>query len=214
MIVLHAGFRHCTGCWRILPKANFNAKTRGPDGEPRTFQSRCRPCARRRQRQLTGAKPKPAPLTAEELRERQAKQRVAYVEAIRADPAKLAAWRATRRMDAKLARDRKRGGPPRRKYPQRRMLAKRRVSLAWAGPSRAETVPAAPLRAYIGRRFPGFEAGEVAVAVGEAVSYKGLHRLLTDRVDRIELDFVDRFLTRGLGRPDLLDALYPYEAVA
>lgn len=209
MIVLNADFRHCTGCWRILPKANFNAKTRGPDGEPRTFQSRCRPCARRRQRQLTGARPKPPRLTAEEVRQRQALRRVEYIDRIRSDPVSLAEWRAKRRMDAKLARDRRRGGPPTRTYPLRRKLAGARVPDTYTGPSHAETVPAEPLRRYLHYRFPDLDVQAIHLAVKGAVSDRGIYRLLNNRAETVELDFADRLLTLGLGRPDLLNVLYP-----
>jgi hypothetical protein len=209
MIVLNADFRHCTGCWRILPKANFNAKTRWPDGQPRTFQSRCRPCARRRQRQLTGARPKPPRLTVEEVRQRQALRRTEYIERIRSDPVSLADWRAKRRMDAKLARDRRRGGPPTRTYPLRRKLAGTTVPDNYTAPSKVETVPAEPLRVYLEKRFPNYDASAMLLAVRGAVSDKGLRRLFNDRVPTIELDFADRLLTLGLGRPDLLNALYP-----
>jgi hypothetical protein len=76
-------------------------------------------------------------------------------------------------------------------------------------PTRVEVVTPEPLLDFIGARFDGWESYEIAAVAGEAVSERWLSRLLRERPAVVELDAVDRFLTLGLGRPDLLNDLYP-----
>lgn len=75
----------------------------------------------------------------------------------------------------------------------------------------SETVPVGPLVAYLERTFPGWNPGEIASHAGNAVSGRLVYRLLVERVGNVELDAVDRLVTHGFGRPDLLLALYPLE---
>jgi hypothetical protein len=82
---------------------------------------------------------------------------------------------------------------------------------AHRAPSKAETVSADPLRRYVLARFPGWTLHEIAEVTGRSVSDKLLSRVLREHAATIELDVADRFLTLGLGRPDLLLALYPPE---
>jgi hypothetical protein len=88
----------------------------------------------------------------------------------------------------------------------------RDASDAYRLPSKAETVSADPLRRYVLARFPGWALHEIVQVAGRSVSDKLLSRVLREHAHTIELDAADRFLTRGLGRPDLLLALYPPEA--
>lgn len=79
-------------------------------------------------------------------------------------------------------------------------------------PTRVEVVTPEPLLEFIGARFDGWESYEIAALAGEAVSERWLSRLIRERPPVVELDAVDRFLTLGLGRPDLLNDLYPIAA--
>ena len=93
-------------------------------------------------------------------------------------------------------------------YPPRRQWGDgRKVAGAWAPPSSQETVDPAPFLAYLAYRFPTWDLEELARLMGIS------SRRMRDWAhgDRAELDAVDRALTRGLGRPDLLNVLYPVE---
>jgi hypothetical protein len=79
----------------------------------------------------------------------------------------------------------------------------------WHRPTRVEVVAPEPLLEFIGARFDGWESYEIAALAGNAVSERWLSRLIRERPAVVELDAVDRFLTLGLGRPDLLNDLYP-----
>ena len=84
----------------------------------------------------------------------------------------------------------------------------------YRAPSKMETLPVGPLRDFILSQFPGWEAHEVAQATGYVLNPDTLRRLLGDKLGNgevVALDLADRLLTKGLGRPDLLNALYPPE---
>lgn len=83
---------------------------------------------------------------------------------------------------------------------------------AYRKPTRVEVVAPEPLLEFIGARFDGWESYEIAAMTGQAVSERWLSRLIRERPAVVELDAVDRFLTLGLGRPDLLNDLYPIAA--
>lgn len=90
----------------------------------------------------------------------------------------------------------------------------RKVSRAtydgYVAPSSKDAVSAAPLRAYLYQRFPGWKAEEIHAVVQGSVSPRGLWRVLTaEGNDHVTLDLADRLLTLGLGRPDLLNTIYP-----
>jgi hypothetical protein len=76
-------------------------------------------------------------------------------------------------------------------------------------PTRVEVVAPEPLLEFLSARFDGWQSFEIAALAGEAVSERWLSRLMYERPAVVELDAVDRFLTHGLGRPDLLNDLYP-----
>ena len=73
-------------------------------------------------------------------------------------------------------------------------------------------VDAEPLVTYLRDTFPGWSAWDIYQQTHHAVSDRLLRALLDGDRPRLALDSVDRFLTIGLGRPDLLNALYPMEA--
>ena len=72
-----------------------------------------------------------------------------------------------------------------------------------------DVVPAAPFAQYVGELFPGWTPGELAVLL--AIPERRVRDLLEYGAEAVTLDLVDRALTIGLGRPDVLNALYPYE---
>lgn len=81
----------------------------------------------------------------------------------------------------------------------------------YRGPSCGEVVDVAPFRSYLRTEYPDMNANQVAVAIGYAVSDRRLREILNSGTTTIELDTVDRFFTRGLARPDLLNVIYPME---
>jgi hypothetical protein len=100
-----------------------------------------------------------------------------------------------------------------------RALGEREKAIPRYGPRRhyqrpsnhnGEGVPAEPLIAYIRHCYPGWTPYEIArLAAPHSVSVDWVRRLLQREAGKVELEAVDRFLTHGLGRPDLLLALYP-----
>jgi hypothetical protein len=81
---------------------------------------------------------------------------------------------------------------------------------AYKKPTNAEMVSADPLRQFLLDAFPGWEEREIIAILGDSVSRHAVENVLRGQ-DRIQLDMADRLLTGGLGRPDLLDVLYPDE---
>lgn len=211
MILVAEGWRRCACCRLIRPVGHFNAKKRWPDGSVRFYQSYCKRCALKRNRELNGWKPRRR-MSAAQKTKRDIEKRLAYEERILADPVRFAEVQAKRRMDARLYRDRKRGGPP-RPYPLRKTKLGVAVTERYRPPSKAEMVSAEPLRDYLKRTFYGWNAGEISTAHGQLM-HRRILAVLSGEQDRIELDAVDRFLTLGLHRPDLLNDLYPLEEKA
>jgi hypothetical protein len=78
-------------------------------------------------------------------------------------------------------------------------------------PSCVEVVDAEPFRDFLAVMYPGMNAGEIATLIAFAVSDRRLREIFRGAAT-VELDTVDRFFTRGLGRPDLLNAVYPWES--
>jgi hypothetical protein len=76
--------------------------------------------------------------------------------------------------------------------------------------SKLDTVDVEPLRRYLAQRFYGWDEEEVRALLTISVSDRVLYRVLYE-ADRVSIDVVDRLLTHGMGRPDLLEALYPAE---
>lgn len=78
-------------------------------------------------------------------------------------------------------------------------------------PTTSNRVPSEPFRALLAEMFPHADALEVAALLGWDSAHA--RRVIAGEYDRICLHVVDRLLTEGLGRPDLLDVLYPLEGV-
>lgn len=210
MILVAEGWRHCARCDVLKPLEKFNAKVRWPDGRVRFYQSYCKPCARQRNRELNGWKPRRR-MSAAQRAMREIKSRQDYEARILADPERFAEVRAKRRMDARLWRERQRGGPP-RPYPQRKTKCGTPVTEAYRQPSCTEMVSSEPLRNYLEHTYHGWTHREIGAAIGNSARLgggKALQRIFNQ--DTVELDFADRVLTVGLRRPDLLNDLYPLE---
>lgn len=206
MIVIATGWKRCSRCRVLKPNGQFNARSYGPDGWPRLRVSACKVCKRQRQRQLTGAKPRKK-LTPEQrtLNRRATAKR--QRERIKSDPELLTAYRVKKRIEARARRDRKRGGPA-RQYPRR--VQELEASDAYRAPSKRDAVPVGPLRAYLLALFHDWTSEEINTRLRHAVDDRALRRILRER-DHVSIEIVDRLLTHGLGRPDLLDVLYPME---
>lgn len=74
-------------------------------------------------------------------------------------------------------------------------------------PSLKDAIPAEPFVAWIRDEFHGAEPSTIAIALH--IPDRRVRALLNGELDRVTLDFVDRAFTRGLGRPDLLNMVYP-----
>lgn len=208
--------KRCSRCYFRKPTVYFHPRERRPDGTVRTYQSRCKACAREfaretnarqrnRDRPYDGRKPS---MTREQALARRREQYAARMARIAADPEKLAEWRESVRLKEKLRRERHgaKSYPPRRKWRDGR-----KVAGSWCPPSALETVDPAPFIAYLDRAFVGWTREELARVIG--VPSRRL-RDWGDQGMRAELDAIDRALTKGLGRPDLLNALYPVKVGA
>jgi hypothetical protein len=209
MILIAEGWRRCACCRALKPQARFNAKKFWPDGSVRYYQSYCKPCARQRNRELNGWKPRRR-MSAAQRAKREIEKRQAYEERILADPERFAEIKAKRRMDARLYRERQRGGPP-RVYPLRKTKCGVPVVEGYRPPSYVEMVPSEPLRTYLQHAFHGWTHREMGAVMGNSSRLGGnaLQRIFNQ--DTVELAFADRVLTVGLRRPDLLNDLYPLE---
>lgn len=198
--------KQCSKCkhWKKLNRDRFYVREYHPNGEPRLWSARCKQCAKIAQRQAKGHKPRKPGMTEEARRARRAELYRQRMEAIRADQARLDAHREAVRVKASLARERAGAS----QYRPRQKHNGRTVAGAYTGPSRTEVVDAEPLRAYIRHEFPGVNANELAIEIGYAVPDRRLREVLNGQ-ERIELDTVDRFFTVGLGRPDVLNDVYP-----
>jgi hypothetical protein len=86
-----------------------------------------------------------------------------------------------------------------------------RVTGTTPGSHGGERVNAGPLLELLRDMFPGWTAHQIALLAGYTISDRRLRDVLNERQDHVELETVDRLLTRGLGRPDLLYVLYPLD---
>jgi hypothetical protein len=221
--------RQCPRCERTQPAENFFAKTRFEDGSVRTRQTLCRDCSRERQRELGGHKPR----SRQSIEARRKRRKAAY-ERIKRDPERAAKLRAAKREQARRRRERAKTDPAvdaairattKRYYDKRKadpevMLDKLvdariryrdqadpRFSHSDATESFVNTkdyVPIEPFLAWLAVTFGGDVPDEFVELVGHDM------KRFRDR-DAISLGIVDRIVTHGLGRPDLVESLYPYD---
>lgn len=77
-------------------------------------------------------------------------------------------------------------------------------------PSCKDNVSAAPFKEFLCAYFPGKSAETIASETRDVVPDRRLWDVLHGH-PVVQLPTVDTFLTHGMGRPDLLEVLYPYE---
>lgn len=216
--------RQCPRCERHLPADEFYAKTRAEDGSVRTRGTYCKECCRRMQRKENGYKSR-RKRTPEDTRRISA----AYYRKLKQDPERYAKYQAKRReldrkrrerakTDPELAEALRRSSAKWRSKPETKAMQRidDRIRRRDDGDPRstysdaieafidcADYVPAAPFVEWLGSTFaeppPEFE-----LLVGH-----NLNRYLDQGL--ISLGVVDRVVTYGLGRPDLVESLYPYD---
>lgn len=205
------GRKECVHCGEWKPvDSDFNVKTREPDGTPLTWQSYCQPCATIMNRERKGYRPRKPKLTEAQLADRRRERYRTRMRRMRKDPQRLAAWREQVRLKEKLRRER--AGA--KQYPPRRRQNGRRVANPWVPASAkrldgVDLVNAAPFAAFIHREFPGTTCLDIAEAMG--TTDRSIRRLLSGVEPHVTLAWVDRCLTLGMGRPDLLNTIYPLE---
>jgi len=214
MIVVADGWKRCSRCRLFLPAVEAFSSRRTRKGTP-AFDSYCRVC----RRDLARAR-RSNPV----FRERdKARARAAYHRR-RQDPLWVA---VERNRKAALARQTRALDPERTAETQRFAYWKAREDaghplvrtralehgprLHYRPPSKADVVPAEPLLRYLRHAFHGWKPGEITSAHGGVIGRR-LLEAFNGRQDMLDLDAVDRFLTIGMGRPDLLNELYPLES--
>src|ERR1044072_3494996 len=70
-------------------------------------------------------------------------------------------------------------------------------------------VPVGPLLEFMRKAFPGATHTELAQLL--KLDSSNARRIFDGTHQRVSVVIIDRALTSGLGRPDLLDVLYPME---
>lgn len=137
-----------------------------------------------------------------ELAERLRQEQRRYRDKMRADPGLHARLAGNYRIDHHL-----RTGTT---------LTRRAQFGAYEAPKRhQDTLPAEPLVEFLRRWFPDdWTTGEIASYSKGTLHTRGIHNLLTGAQTEVELAHVDRFFTIGLGRPDLMNAVYPVDGEA
>jgi hypothetical protein len=195
----------CRDCKRDLPRTRRFFYTTGThaDGSAR-WDSYCRRCRRARTRRSWQAR-RSTPEGLEAMRAYYRENKRTY-RALHPEAEK----EARKRRWARIVADPKRHRQVNRN--RRRYVAKLRAP--YRPPHKNEVVPAAPLRTFLVQRFPGWESFEIAAVAHHAVSPRLLYRVFHQQAQVLELDAVDRLLTAGLGRPDLLNTLYPRDGSA
>lgn len=192
-----------------LRKENF-VRVRHPKKPGRWLWKHCRKCERQRQAEIRArilADPELCARARAATREKNRRQRAAnperfrryqreYRARLKADPER---WVEVVLMGKRFAREHARVG---RGVDAYRPPANRQEGLVGVG----------PLREFVRVTFPGWTPEEVAAATRHAVSTRRLRALLNDETTLVRLTTADRLLTAGLGRPDLLNTLYPPEA--
>lgn len=231
--------RLCGDCRRYREAEHFYAKTRHPDGSIRAYQTYCKQCMgkrdKRRRRRLAKQRPPRPRMTREQLA---AKRREKYRTDM-ADPAKRERRRRQNRESAARRRanpethaeilatqrrwkERAIYANPERRATERvyaRMVRRMRMGSvisqasafeAWepAG-SKTDLVDAAPFVAFVKGAFPGIDAARMAKVL--ALDFTQVKRIVFDGQPHVTLHVVDHAVTKGLGRPDLLNVLYPVE---
>lgn len=203
--------KRCPACGVVYDlRARYFTYATDPETGKRLWKS-CRRCDRKRQaamRARAKADPERAARRREQHREWQRAARVRDPqksrEAVRRWRARLKEEDPDRYVELLIIPRRFRAGENRNLSRATRTKYDR-----YRKPSHVEAVPPEPLVAWICARFDGWQSHEIAAIAGDAVSERWLFKLLHGNPASLELDAVDRFLTLGFGRPDLLNDLYP-----
>lgn len=206
---------YCKECQRIQRRVNKGHKPRKP---PLSVEERnARQRARREQRIATE--------TVEERDARRARNRADAQR--RRDRAKVDPDLA-QRMEAIHARQREKiANDPERKAQlaadARMRYRLRRGGVKWSvrgaamafrptNPHTFTTMPVDDFLQFVTLIFPNHGPSELFKLT--TVSERRWNEIFTRRTPTVELDTVDRFVTKGLGRPDLLNILIPYQESA
>lgn len=205
-------YRVCPRCETERAFREFHAKTRNEDGSVRTVQTYCKTCQGDRAREREGRQAKKKPQSEARRRYLRRVRYRARMRRIFSDPALIAEYRIEQRMKAKMVRQAN-GATP---YPPRK-VQKGGVALTAQGlpvvdayrarHDDAEILDAGPFVEWLTREFPRTSVRELSYAL--KVPERHLQALKAGEEARVSLDFVDRAVTVGLGRPDILNALYP-----
>lgn len=201
--------KRCSRCGFNKPVTYFHVRRRNDDGTPRTYLSRCKACMREVNREVNGHRPRKPAMTHAERLARKREKYAARMTVLSADPAALAEWREYLRVKEKLRRERlgAKQYPPRTAWQDGTPIAG-----AYEPPSRREIVDPAPFVDFLARAFPGWTYESLGALLG--LPPRRLREWAEYQGGNATLDAVDRALTRGLGRPDLLNTLYPVEVPA
>lgn len=225
--------RVCPRCQTLLPAGSFHAKTRNSDGSIRTRQTLCKVCAKERNRELNGFRPQ-SKMSQAEIKER---RRAGY-DRVSADPVRAEQRRRRKREQARRRRERAKVDPvvaeslreASERYRRKVMLdpethawrlvdqriryrdghpngARHRTAVEAFAATR-EQVDAGPFLAYLAMAFPDATSEQLETMLGIPSQR---FRELNDGKERISISLIDRALTTGLGRPDLVAVLYPME---
>ena len=224
--------RPCPRCERTLPAEQFHAKVKNEDGSVRIRQTLCKECSRERQRELRGHKPK----SKQSKNLRALRRRGRYLRDAR-DPDKLAKRREAKREQARRRRERaktdaetaERMRAASERYRQKYMsdpeahalrLIDQRIRYREKHPTKQvqttafeafdgahDWVDSEPFLSYLKETFGAVETRDLEGYL--KIDSSRFDRLMEQK--RISLSVVDYVLTKGLGRPDLLNALYPME---
>jgi hypothetical protein len=209
VIVIHSDHRRCSRCRCFKERGCFHAKARNRDGSIRQWQSHCKDCQRESSRMNGGITRRGRPYgprrrarTPEQ--QRRARRRQRRIKQRR----ETAEQRTTRlvlaRIDARLRRGATLQYAPRREWrdgvgvvePYRPTLA----PSEWLDPT--------PFVDWIEEFYAGARPERIARALG--VTPCTVRALLGGDQHGVSLKLVDRVVT-GLGRPDLLNSLYPLD---
>lgn len=228
--------RQCPRCERDLEAEHFYAKTRDEDGNIRTRQTLCKDCMREVQRERGGFKAR----SRESDEVRRLKRRERYLRMM-ADPERRERQREAKREQARRRRERAKTdaavdaairAATKRHYDRIRndpeawqfKLEDQRIRYrgtnnprfmhtvavgAYRGPSYADTVEVGPFLSYVAGAFPDASPEQLEKVLG--IPARRFREFIDEGKERVSLDLVDRAFTLGLGRPDLVTALYPYD---
>jgi hypothetical protein len=195
--------KECSYChlWKSLD--HFFPKEYDDRRQVRLWSSRCKLCHKVVQRRKAGYNARKPAMTPEQQHARRLELYEARMAVIRADPELLAAHREDMRVKEKLRRERNGS----KTYPPRRKQNGKPIDRAYAPVSSKDALDAAPFIQWLRREFPGTPIPDIARQI--ALPERHLRDLFGGVTDRVTLDFVDRAVTRGLGRPDALNTIYP-----